>query len=77
MKMFIIGLLIGITLMLALGAYVPQTADFGFAVPSGGWVIIKDNKGQLYRVNATSTIASRIQTNNLEFISGLPVVASN
>jgi hypothetical protein len=52
LKNILIGFLLGVVLMLALGAAGDSgKADFGFAVPQGGFAVIKSRNGSGYVIN--------------------------
>jgi hypothetical protein len=65
MKNLVMGLLVGILLMVLVGAYSPSNeSDFGFGVPNNGYAVIADKSGCLYIVNSegvTIKAGSRLQ----------------
>ena len=61
MKMFIIGLLLGVCLMLLMGAYVPSNdSSVGFALPPDNTAIIRAGNGTIYQLKPTQTVPLQI-----------------
>jgi hypothetical protein len=58
LKMLIIGFLLGVSIMLLLGATGSEKADCGFAVPSGGRAIIQSRNGSIFRLDSGDTTVS-------------------
>jgi hypothetical protein len=60
LKMLIIGFLLGISIMLLLGATGSEKADCGFAVPSGGRAVIQSRSGSFYVLDSGFSLAQPI-----------------
>jgi hypothetical protein len=57
LKMLIIGFLLGVTIMLLLGANSSsEEANFGFAIPANGSAIVKDTNGAIYVISGNQAI---------------------
>jgi hypothetical protein len=59
LKSAVIGLLLGIIVMLAIGAG-DGSPGIGFAVPSGGKAILKASNGEAFIVDVSTAMAERI-----------------
>lgn len=75
LQMLIIGLLLGIALMLAAGAYQSDETPFGFAVPENGRAIIKDTKGEIYILDHRKEAAQRLRV--AAPLVGTPLTVAN
>jgi hypothetical protein len=59
-KSAVIGLLLGIIVMLAIGAGGDRGSGIGFAVPSGGKAVLKASNGEAFIVDVSTAMAERI-----------------
>jgi len=53
----LIGILIGIAFLLAMGGYYAGETDFGFAVPGDGYAVVTDEDGYVYVIEAQTATA--------------------
>lgn len=61
-KTLVIGFLLGALFMCALAATGRRDGvSFGIAVPSGGWAIIKTDKGRAYIVGKADGVAKAVK----------------
>jgi len=60
LKSAVIGLLLGIMFMHAVGAGGGGGSGIGFAVPSGGKAILKASNGEAFMVDVSTGMAERI-----------------
>jgi len=60
LKSVTIGLLLGIIIMLTLGANGKSSSEIGFAVPSGATAIVRANGGEAFVIDLDTLMAKRI-----------------